>query len=94
MSHFIAQIQALADALKAQRAAEQAISKAQQAPAAAPAPAQPVTPADALKARMASIAAQCKGWKSCRDGSYERALSETGYYRLQAQLQALEGVTA
>lgn len=91
MSHLVAQMQALADALKAKRAAQQAISKAQQAPAA---PAPVVTPADALKARMSAIEAQCHGWKSCRDGSYEMALHSSGYYKLQDQLEALEGAAA
>jgi hypothetical protein len=39
-----------------------------------------------IRAKMDKLLESNQHWKSCQDGSYEMALSMSGYYDLQAQL--------
>ena len=42
-----------------------------------------------IRAKMDKLLESNQHWKSCQDGSYEMALSMSGYYDLQAQLAQL-----
>ena len=43
-----------------------------------------------LKEKAKQIISSRSHWASCQDGSYERALSEAGYYRLLKEIADLE----
>ena len=43
-----------------------------------------------IRAKMDKLLESNQHWKSCQDGSYEMALSMSGYYDLRAQLNAVE----
>jgi hypothetical protein len=43
-----------------------------------------------IRAKMDALLESNKHWKSCQDGSYEMALSMSGYYDLRSQLNAAE----
>ena len=43
-----------------------------------------------IRAKMDALLESNKHWKSCQDGSYEMALSLSGYYDLRSQLNAAE----
>jgi hypothetical protein len=43
-----------------------------------------------LEKKAKDILARCESWKKCQDGSYEMALSNSGYYNLIEQVQALK----
>ena len=46
-----------------------------------------------LEEKANDILARCESWKKCQDGSYEMALSNSGYYDLIKQVQALKQVS-
>ena len=43
-----------------------------------------------IQTKLDALLESNKHWKSCQDGSYEMALSMSGYYDLRAQLNAVE----
>ena len=43
-----------------------------------------------LKAKAVQIRSSRSHWASCQDGSYERALAESGYYRLLKEIVDLK----
>ncbi len=45
---------------------------------------------EALKKRRDEILKRNEGWQKCRDGSYEQALWESGYFQLCEQIRLLE----
>ena len=42
-----------------------------------------------LEKKAKDILAQCESWKKCQDGSYEMALSNSGYYDIIEQIATL-----
>lgn len=43
-----------------------------------------------IQTKLDALLESNQHWKSCQDGSYEMALSMSGYYDLRAQLNAIE----
>jgi hypothetical protein len=46
-----------------------------------------------LEKKAKDILARCESWKKCQDGSYEMALSNSGYYDIIEQVQSLKQVS-
>jgi hypothetical protein len=47
------------------------------------------TTIEQLKAKMVKAKSQCSGWLSSKDGSYEMALEDAGYYAAMKALREL-----
>ena len=45
-----------------------------------------------IEKKMEEIRNECAHWKSCMDGSYERAMSDLGFFELWDELVVRQGL--